>query len=58
MFEDSSPQKNAHALNIHVFFLVHQLRVLLALSFVSLPYLFDKCLDMYFPYGRDYIRDA
>ena len=39
MFEDSSPQKNAHAVNIHVFFFVHQLRVLLALSFVSLPYL-------------------
>ena len=30
---------NVHAFNIHIFSLVHQLRLLLA--FVPLPYLFD-----------------
>ena len=31
---------NFHSVNIHIFTLVHQLRLLLALTFVPLPYLF------------------
>ena len=39
MFKDYSPPY-VHAVNIHIFSLVHQLRLILTLTFVSLPYLF------------------
>ena len=35
-------------INIHLSSLVHQLQLLLVLTFAALPYLFDQCLDMYF----------
>ena len=38
MFEDSFPI--VHQVNFNSFSLIHQLRLLLALTFVSLPYLF------------------
>ena len=38
MFKDSSPSQFLRS--YHIFFLVHQLRLLLTLTFVSLPYLF------------------
>ena len=38
---------NGQAVNTHIFQLVHQLRLLLALNFVPLPYLFCQC-HMYF----------
>ena len=48
MFKDSSASQyqklvlppNVHAVNSYIFSTVHQLRLLLALTFVSLPYLF------------------
>ena len=49
---------NVHAVNSHIFSLVHQLRLLLALTFVPLPYLFGKCHDMYIQLGRVYLRDV
>ena len=33
-----TPSPNVHAVNIHIFSLVHQLQLLLALTFVPLPY--------------------
>ena len=40
--------------NIHIFFIfiVHQLRLLLTLTFVPLPYLFGQCHDIYVQFGR------
>ena len=38
---------NFHAVNINILSLVHQLQLLLTLTFVPLPYLFGSCHDMY-----------
>ena len=46
MFKDSSPYTNVHAININI--LVHEVRLLLALTFVLFPYLLGSCRDMYF----------
>ena len=54
MFKDSS---SLPAVNIHIFSLGHQLRLLLALTFVPLPCLFGFCHDMYIHLGRVYLRD-
>ena len=43
-------------MKFHIFYLVHQLQVLLALTFVPLPNLFGYYLDMYFHLGRVYLR--
>ena len=37
---------NVPAINIHIFSLAHQLRLLLTLTFVPLPYLFSLCHDV------------
>ena len=58
MFKDSLLPPNVHAVNSHIFSLVHKLRLLLALTFVPLPYLFGKCHDMYIHMGRVYLRDV
>ena len=44
--------------NIHIFSLVHELRLLLTLNLVPLPYLFGYCYDMYIQLGRVYLRDV
>ena len=44
--------------NIHIFSLVHQLRLLLTLTFVPLPYLFGLCHEMYIQSGRVYLQDV
>ena len=49
---------NVPVVNIHIFSLVHQLRLLLTLTFVPLPYLFGLCHDMYIQLGRVYLRDV
>ena len=41
-----------------VMFSLHQLRLLLALTFVPLPYLFGQCHDMYIQLGRVYLQDG
>ena len=38
---------NFYSVNIHIFTLVHQLRLLLTLTFVPLPYVFGLRHDMY-----------
>ena len=48
---------NIHAVKIHIFSLVHQLRLLHTLTFVFLSYLFRYC-HMYFQLGRVYLRDV
>ena len=48
---------NVHAVNIHIFSLVYQLWLRLALTFVPLLQLFVQCLDMYFQLGRVYLRN-
>ena len=53
-----TPYSNVPAVNIHIFSLVHQLRLLLALTFVALQYPFGWCLDMYFQWARVYLRDV
>ena len=47
MFKDSYPP-NVQAVNIHILSSVHQLRLLLVVTSVPLPYLFGHCHDMYF----------
>ena len=49
---------NVHLVNIHIFSLVHLLRLLLTLNFVPLPCLFDICLDTYIQLGRMYLQDV
>ena len=39
MFKDSSPPLNVHVVNSHVSSSIHQLRMLLALTFFPFPYL-------------------
>ena len=49
---------NVVAVNIHIFSLVHQLRLLFTLTFAPLPYLFGLCHDMYIQLGRIYLRSV
>ena len=57
MFRDSSsPPPNVPAVNIHIFSLVHQLPLILTLTFVPLSYLFGLWHDMYIQLGRVYLR--
>ena len=47
---------NVHEVNNQIFSLVYQLRLLLTLTFVPLPYLLCYCHDMYIQFGRVYLR--
>ena len=58
MFKDEELHPNVPAVNIHIFSLVQQLRLLLTLTFVPLSYLFGLCHDMYIQLGRVYLRDV
>ena len=56
MFKGYSFPRDAPAVNIHLFSLVHQLQQLL--NFCFLAYLFGLCHDMYIQLGRVYLWDV
>ena len=43
---NTHPLTNVNTVNIHI--LVYEVRLILVLTFVPLPYLFGQCHDMYF----------
>ena len=56
LFKDSSTFTNVQAGNIRI--LVHEVRLLLALTFVPLPYMQGWCHDIYFQLWRVYLCDV
>ena len=58
LFQDSSSFPMFTQLTVIFFSLVHQLGLLLTLTFVPLPYMFGYCHDIYIQLGRVYLRDV